>query len=215
MNQETTYSELAIKPLPLPGQRVRVMLVYQAGLANVFRVDCFNLASFGRNAVRLMQSDFRTCESFARGMGEAGAIVRSAHCNKAGDIADSTWSENLDSAPFGDKFRPVFYCIGDGHSIARQQLRGLSASARYDAAVATLHAVGEVLDECERNAALVFGCNPDDEQTYRGETAEVNKRREARNRKRLSIARWSINRAMRELWAAQKADKKNGGPRKS
>jgi hypothetical protein len=85
----------------------RAMLVYQAGIANVFEVKAFNLAPYGRGAKRLMQFDFRTCETFARGLAAAGTLVSTAHCNEAGDIAERTWSEQLDDAPFSDKFSPV------------------------------------------------------------------------------------------------------------
>ncbi len=85
----------------------RAMLVYQVGIANVFAVTSFNLADFGRDARRLLQSDFRTCESFARGLAVAGTLVSSAHCNQAGDIVNALWDEDLDSAPFSDKFHPV------------------------------------------------------------------------------------------------------------
>lgn len=91
-----------------PTMRVeRAFLVYQAGIANVFSVDCFNLSDYGRETKRLLQSDFRTCEAFARGLGAAGVIVHSAHCNEAGDIINSRWSDDLESAPFSDSFRPV------------------------------------------------------------------------------------------------------------
>jgi hypothetical protein len=83
------------------------VLVYQAGIANVFGVRCLNLDDYGREAQRLMQSDFRSCEHFARGLGAAGVIVRSAHCNQAGDIVNAHWSDDLDDAPFSDKFNPV------------------------------------------------------------------------------------------------------------
>ncbi len=83
------------------------MLVYQGGIANVFQVDCANLAPFGRNAVRLFQSDFRACEHFARGCGTMGAIVHSVHCNKAGDIIRAVWDGDLDNAPFRDSMLPV------------------------------------------------------------------------------------------------------------
>ena len=86
----------------------KAMLVYQAGIANVFAVDCFNLAPFGRNARRLVQSDFRTAESFSRGLAAAGIPVLSVQCNQAGDIAESVWSEDLEAAPFSDKQCPVF-----------------------------------------------------------------------------------------------------------
>ena len=86
---------------------LRVMLVYQAGIANVFGVQSFNLADFGRDAKRILQSDFHSCENFARGMEAAGAIVRSAHCNQAGDITHAHWSAILQNAPFSESMRPV------------------------------------------------------------------------------------------------------------
>ena len=85
----------------------RAFLVYQAGIANVFAVKSFSLSSFGRDAVRLMQADFRTCEAFARGMSVAGVLVRNAAYNQAGDIIDATWTTDLESQPFSDSFRPV------------------------------------------------------------------------------------------------------------
>lgn len=86
----------------------KAVLVYQAGIANVFAVDCFNLCDFGREARRLLQDDFRACENFARGLAAAGCLVATLHCNQAGDIASAKWSDALDDAPFHDKFRPVF-----------------------------------------------------------------------------------------------------------
>ena len=88
-------------------EQTRIMLVYQAGIANVFKVNCFNVADYGRDARRLLQSDFRTCESFALGCAAVGAIVRSVHCNMAGDIISAHWAEDLDAAPFSDQFSPV------------------------------------------------------------------------------------------------------------
>jgi hypothetical protein len=82
----------------------RAFLVYQGGIANVFAVDCLNLASFGRNAKRLYQGDFHSAAMIARGMAIAGVIVKTAACNQAGDIVDATWSEDLDNQPFNDKF---------------------------------------------------------------------------------------------------------------
>jgi hypothetical protein len=78
----------------------KAMLVYQAGIANVFEVKSFNLANYGRNARRLLQSDFHTCRAFAQGLGAAGVVVRTAACNRAGDISRETWSEDFDSQPF-------------------------------------------------------------------------------------------------------------------
>jgi len=88
-------------------ERKRHFLVYQAGIANVFEVTSFNLADHKRNAERLIQSDFRTCETFCRGLIHAGAIVKTAGCNQAGDIVNSHWTEDLDSLPFSDHFNPV------------------------------------------------------------------------------------------------------------
>ena len=85
----------------------RAMVVYQAGIANVFAVKNFNLANYGRDAVRLSQSDFRSCEMFACGLAAAGVVVRTAACNMAGDIKDQPWSDDLDAAPFSESFRPV------------------------------------------------------------------------------------------------------------
>lgn len=81
----------------------KYFLVYQAGIANVFKVKAFNLADYGREAQRILQSDFQTCKAFCFGLAQAGAIVRTAHCNQAGDIIGSLWSEDLDNAPFSDK----------------------------------------------------------------------------------------------------------------
>jgi hypothetical protein len=87
--------------------KMKAMLVYQAGIANVFTVQAFNLAPDGREARRVYQGDFRGAEQLARGMGIAGAIVRTAACNQAGDIVNATWSDDLDAQPFSDKFSPV------------------------------------------------------------------------------------------------------------
>lgn len=86
----------------------RAVLVYQAGIANVFEVDSFNMSPFGRNAKRIEQSTFGQCEQFARGLAHAGWKVASAHCNMAGDIIEREWSTNLEDAPFSDKFHPVW-----------------------------------------------------------------------------------------------------------
>lgn len=91
----------------LDGLAVRLMLVYQAGIANVFRVECFNLASYGRHAHRLYQGDFRGAVTFVNGAAAAGAIVRTAACNQAGDIARALWSEDLDAQPFSDSIMDV------------------------------------------------------------------------------------------------------------
>ena len=73
--------------------RRKVFLVYQVGIANVFKVACLNLATFGRNARRVYQGDYRGAALFAQGMGAAGACVRTAHCEQAGDIAGAHWTD--------------------------------------------------------------------------------------------------------------------------
>ena len=85
----------------------RAVLVYQAGIANVFAVEAFNMSDYGRDAKRLIQHAFGPCESFARGLAAAGTRVVTAHCNETGDITNRTWSEDLDAAPFSDQFHPV------------------------------------------------------------------------------------------------------------
>ena len=71
-------------------------------------MSSFNLADYGRDAERLLQSDFRTCEAFARGLAAAGIRVGTVACNQAGDIQEATWGTALDNAPFSDQFRPVW-----------------------------------------------------------------------------------------------------------
>ena len=83
--------------------RNKAFLVYQAGIANVFQVDCFNLAPFGREARRVFQGDFRGAVNFCHGLGVAGWAVKTAACKEAGDISDEVWSENLHYQPFSDQ----------------------------------------------------------------------------------------------------------------
>lgn len=76
-------------------------IVYQAGIANVFKVE----QSRPYNRTRLMQSDFRSCENFLRGIKAAGGHIRRAWVNEAGDIAARPWSvSHFDNAPFSDSF---------------------------------------------------------------------------------------------------------------
>lgn len=82
-------------------------LVYQAGIANVFEVDCSNFKASGRKAERVLQGDFSSCELFARGLALGNHIVHTAACNRAGDVTNSDWSEDLESQPFSSNFRPV------------------------------------------------------------------------------------------------------------
>lgn len=86
----------------------KVVLVYQAGIANVFQVECFNMNPFGRNAKRLLQSDFHSCEMFCEGLKVAGISIASAHCNMAGDIIEQPWSVNMETALWRESMRPVW-----------------------------------------------------------------------------------------------------------
>lgn len=115
MNTAATPVRLKLQPLSIEDgeiRRARFALVYQAGIANLFRVDCFNLSDFGRNAQRVFQGDFRTAEMMAHGAGLAGAVVMSVACNRAGDVRSADWSDDLESQPFSDSFHPVFYTVG-------------------------------------------------------------------------------------------------------
>jgi hypothetical protein len=61
----------------------RATLVYQVGIANVFADDEFR-PGIPR---RLLQSDYRTCEAFARGLIAAGIAVEVRHWDHTGDAA--------------------------------------------------------------------------------------------------------------------------------
>jgi hypothetical protein len=74
-------------------------LVYQAGIANVFEVE----RPDGLRRL-LLQSDFQNCVSFVAGLRAAGVKVKTYACNRAGNIAGQTWTEDLDSAPWSEKF---------------------------------------------------------------------------------------------------------------
>jgi hypothetical protein len=81
------------------------VLVYQSGIANLFRVPSFDGYTEGANQ-RVYQGEFRTAEAMARGAILAGAQVRVASCNHAGDIAESVWAQGLSDCPFRDVARP-------------------------------------------------------------------------------------------------------------
>ncbi len=85
-------------------------LVYQAGIANVFE-EVYNPYL---NRARVLQCDFRTCESFCRGLRRAGRVVHVAWCNQAGDITRELWRfSGFDLAPFNDSFAKDFVDIGE------------------------------------------------------------------------------------------------------
>lgn len=83
-------------------QKKTLVLVYQAGIANVIEI---NHDGKGRGiAKRILQGTFAQCEWFMRGAQHAGADVDVAGCNMAGDILNRAWTRNLDSLPFHDQF---------------------------------------------------------------------------------------------------------------
>ena len=87
-----------------------IVLVYQGGIANVYRVSPAApslLDPCGANRERIYQGDFLACVHFARGAGAAGATVRTLHCNMAGDIINLFWRLDLENAPFSDKMVKV------------------------------------------------------------------------------------------------------------
>ena len=82
----------------------RAILVYQAGIANVFRQDAPGLPK-----TRLLQGTFGQAEMFARGLKAAGVVTEVAYCNEAGDIMDSRWHFGLPAladAPFRGAMHP-------------------------------------------------------------------------------------------------------------
>jgi hypothetical protein len=87
---------------------IKAVVVYQAGIANVFEVENFDAEASGRgNCRRLLQHAFGPCEWFARGLRSAGTHIASAHCNRAGDITDAKWDFDLTEAVFREAMMPV------------------------------------------------------------------------------------------------------------
>lgn len=67
---------------------MRLTLLYQVGIANIFVTKNGKL-------IRLLQSDFHTCEQFCRGASYAGAHVTVRHYEWAGDALQhsSAWGD--------------------------------------------------------------------------------------------------------------------------
>lgn len=86
-------------------------LVYQAGIANVFKCQIHPIltnADASRRQ-RVLQGDFRQCGNFCLGLREAGCQVIPAWCNKAGDISISLWHfKDFNRAPFCESFTRCF-----------------------------------------------------------------------------------------------------------
>ena len=104
------YIQKTPQNIRIPARRY-IVLVYQAGIANVFHVPDLSFTSHDatgqyQDRRRIYQGDFRSAENICYGLGLAGRIVRSVGCNMAGDIALQDWTTDLDSLPFSDMFHP-------------------------------------------------------------------------------------------------------------
>lgn len=82
---------------------VTFALVYQTGIANVFKITEVSPTENVRQLI--LQSDFHTAETLVRGAKMAGAKTAVFACNMAGDITNQNWTCNLDSQPFSKEFR--------------------------------------------------------------------------------------------------------------
>lgn len=83
------------------------MLVYQAGIANVFEVEHLSDFAATRGTTRrLLQHAFSPCEWYAHGLRDGGHRLRVASCNQAGDILGANWVAGLDDCPFRDQANP-------------------------------------------------------------------------------------------------------------
>ena len=80
-------------------------IVYQAGIANVFKTR-YTTPPLKRKAQRLLQGSFAECEAFIRGLSAAGVGVYCAMCNEAGDITDREWMYDITNAPFRGNMHP-------------------------------------------------------------------------------------------------------------
>ncbi len=84
---------------------MKFILVYQGGLANLFRVPSFDSYTEGANK-RVYQGPFHVAETMARGAMLTGAQVRVASCNHAGDIAELVWAQGMSDCPFRNVANP-------------------------------------------------------------------------------------------------------------
>jgi hypothetical protein len=57
--------------------------------------------------MRIAQGTFDACRRIAWALGVGGHTVRTAWCNKAGDIANEAWTDDRFSQPFADDTLPV------------------------------------------------------------------------------------------------------------
>ena len=72
---------------------MRFVLVYQGGIANVFRMSAIDIP----HRERVMQDSFRSCEVFVRGCQAAGAEIDVALCTAAGNATDRPWIYGIEA----------------------------------------------------------------------------------------------------------------------
>jgi hypothetical protein len=79
---------------------VDYVLVYQVGIANVFKLNPF---------VRVLQHAYRPCEHFCSGLIEAGKVVGVSHCDMAGDVAHlrDKWKDGAGDLWIEKKYPPI------------------------------------------------------------------------------------------------------------
>lgn len=86
------------------------VLVYQAGIANIFRVSSPNPLPYKDvERARIFQGIFETAEAIFHGihLGSLGsARLFYGFCNKAGDITKQEWNTTEYQAPFVGSMRP-------------------------------------------------------------------------------------------------------------
>lgn len=82
-------------------------LVYQAGIANIFRIAKLSPYAESRKAERIKQGCFDECFNVAVGLGIGGHKVRTFSCNVAGDCAGGSWAPGLDDCPFRESARII------------------------------------------------------------------------------------------------------------
>jgi hypothetical protein len=69
---------------------MKIHLVYQSGIANVFKIE-------EGKRVRLLQHAYGPCEDFCRGAKEMGATIKVWHADMAGDAASAQWLKGAGS----------------------------------------------------------------------------------------------------------------------
>jgi hypothetical protein len=93
--------------MPRPSPE-RFALVYQCGIANVFRLDRMAADPRRRGQTRrVMEHAYSPCEWYCLGLARAGARVETYHCDEAGDIAGRPWNPGPGDL-WSESKRPVY-----------------------------------------------------------------------------------------------------------